>query len=61
MSGRELTALILTNEFPPAVYGGAGIHVTELSRELGRRVAIDIRTFGDQQEVEPGRRVRGYA
>ena len=27
----DLTALILTNEYPPAVYGGAGIHVAELA------------------------------
>jgi glycogen synthase len=60
MSGRDLTALILTNEFPPAVYGGAGIHVAELSRELGERIGLDIRTFGDQDEATDGRRVRGY-
>ena len=34
MAARDLEALILTNEFPPSVYGGAGIHVGELSREL---------------------------
>ena len=60
MSGRDLTALILTNEFPPAVYGGAGIHVAELSRELGERIGLDIRTFGDQDEATDERRVRGY-
>jgi starch synthase len=60
MSGRELTALILTNEFPPAVYGGAGIHVAELSRQLGERIALDVRTFGDQREAAQDRRVRGY-
>ncbi|HYM52600.1 MAG TPA: glycogen synthase [Candidatus Dormibacteraeota bacterium] len=61
MSGRELTALILTNEYPPSVYGGAGIHVAELTRELGQRIGLDIRTFGDQDEAAPGRRVRGYS
>jgi glycogen synthase len=60
MRGRDLTALILTNEFPPAVYGGAGIHVTELARELGERIGLDIRTFGDQDDATNGRRVRGY-
>jgi len=60
MSGRDLTALILTNEFPPSVYGGAGIHVAELSRELGTRIGLDIRTFGDHDESANGRRVRGY-
>jgi starch synthase len=60
MSGRDLTALILTNEFPPTVYGGAGIHVAELTREIGARIGLDIRTFGDHDESANGRRVRGY-
>jgi glycogen synthase len=60
MSGRDLTALILTNEFPPTVYGGAGMHVAELTRELGARIGLDIRTFGDHDESANGRRVRGY-
>ena len=25
---------ILTNEFPPNVYGGAGVHVEHLTKEL---------------------------
>jgi starch synthase len=60
MSGRDLTALILTNEYPPSVYGGAGIHVAELTRELGKRIGLDIRTFGDQDSAAPDRRERGY-
>jgi len=56
----DLSALILTNEFPPSVYGGAGIHVGELTRELRRLVDLDIRTFGDHDETAPGWRVRGY-
>jgi alpha-maltose-1-phosphate synthase len=27
---------ILTNEYPPHVYGGAGVHVEYLTRELAR-------------------------
>jgi glycogen synthase len=55
-----LEALILTNEFPPNVYGGAGIHVGELARELRRRIALDIRTFGTREQDAEGWRVRGY-
>ncbi|HEX2193355.1 MAG TPA: glycogen synthase [Candidatus Limnocylindria bacterium] len=58
--GPSLTALLLTNEYPPSVYGGAGVHVGELARELRRRVALDVRTFGDHHVDEPGYRVRGY-
>ena len=56
----DLTALILTNEYPPTVYGGAGIHVAELTRALRAHVGLDIRTFGDHDVSEPGFRVRGY-
>lgn len=51
---------MLTNEYPPAVYGGAGVHVTELTNALRGRVELDIRTFGEQRHDAPGWRVRGY-
>jgi alpha-maltose-1-phosphate synthase len=55
-----MQALILTNEFPPNVYGGAGVHVEYLTRELAKLIDVDVRTFGDQ-DVHAGRlRVRGY-
>jgi glycogen synthase len=53
-------ALILTNEFPPSIYGGAGVHVDELTRHLRPLIELDIRTFGDRADDEPGWRVRGY-
>ncbi len=34
-----MRALLLTNEFPPSIYGGAGVHVDYLSRELRRLIA----------------------
>lgn len=55
-----MRAVVLTNEFPPNVYGGAGVHVTELTSALRGRIELDIRTFGEQQHDEPGWRVRGY-
>ena len=55
-----MKALILTNEYPPHVYGGAGIHVAELTRELRRRISVEVRAFGDQDEADDGWRVRGY-
>jgi starch synthase len=53
-------ALILTNEFPPEVYGGAGVHVDELTRHLRGLVDLDIRTFGTRDDDSDGWRVRGY-
>jgi glycogen synthase len=53
-------ALILTNEFPPDIYGGAGVHVEELTRHLRGLVELDVRTFGSTTADEPGWRVQGY-
>jgi starch synthase len=55
-----MKALLLTNEYPPNVYGGAGMHVAELSRELRKLISLEVRTFGDQDEEASGWRVRGY-
>ncbi|MGZ8475566.1 MAG: glycogen synthase [Candidatus Limnocylindria bacterium] len=55
-----MRALILTNEFPPHVYGGAGVHVAELTRHLRALVDVEVRTFGTESEDAPGWRVRGY-
>ncbi|HEX2765050.1 MAG TPA: glycogen synthase [Candidatus Limnocylindria bacterium] len=55
-----MRALILTNEFPPDIYGGAGVHVAELTRHLHGLVELDIRTFGSATADEPAWRVRGY-
>ncbi|NBB71297.1 MAG: glycogen synthase [Alphaproteobacteria bacterium] len=52
---------LFTNEYPPNVYGGAGVHVEYLSRALAKRIAVDVRCFGDQRFDAPGMRVRGYA
>jgi len=43
----------MTNEYPPNVYGGAGVHVEYLTRELaaleGRRHQVQVFCFGDQR------------
>lgn len=52
---------LFTNEYPPNVYGGAGVHVEYLSRELARHVQLEVRCFGDQDRREGSLRVRGYA
>ena len=55
-----MRALILTNEFPPEIYGGAGVHVGELTRHLRELIELDVRTFGSRSERSPGWRVQGY-
>jgi starch synthase len=44
-------AILLTREYPPDVYGGAGVHVDYLARELARRIDLEVRCFG---EPRPG-------
>ena len=55
-----MKALLLTNEYPPHVYGGAGVHVDYLSRELARHMPVEVRCFGEQQLDERNLLVTGY-
>jgi glycogen synthase len=55
-----MKALFLTNEYPPNVYGGAGVHVDYLSRELAKRMEMEVRCFGEQDETAEALRVRGF-
>ena len=56
-----MNVLMLSREYPPHVYGGAGVVVDELSRALARLARVEVRCFGDQQAPGPPLRVRGYA
>jgi len=53
-------ALLLTNEYPPHVYGGAGVHVDYLSRALARLMDVEVRCFGEQRLQEGQLRIRGF-
>lgn len=55
-----MKALMLTREYPPHIYGGAGVVVGELSRALARRMPVEVRCFGDRQEERDGVVIRGY-
>lgn len=45
-----MRASILTREFPPDVYGGAGVHVDFLVRELRRLIDVDVQAMGEPRE-----------
>lgn len=45
-----MRAALLTREFPPAVYGGAGVHVEYLARELAQLVDVAVHCFGPPRE-----------
>jgi len=44
---------LVTKEYPPEVYGGAGVHVTELVRALRRDLEVQVRAFGAPRDA-PG-------
>jgi alpha-maltose-1-phosphate synthase len=52
--------LFLTNEYPPHIYGGAGVHVGYLSRELAKSMPVEMRCFGDQRIEEGNLKVTGF-
>jgi len=55
-----MKALFLTNEYPPYTYGGAGVHVEYLSRELSKLIPVEVRCFGDQVSDKPDLKVQGF-
>ncbi|MEM6278674.1 MAG: glycogen synthase [Verrucomicrobiota bacterium] len=54
-----MKSLLLSNEYPPNIYGGAGIHVQYLSAELAKLCDVEVRCFGDQLDTESNPVVRG--
>ena len=55
-----MKVLFLTNEYPPYIYGGAGVHVDYLSRELSNLMAVEVRCFGDQRFEKGNLNVVGF-
>lgn len=55
-----MKALFFTNEYPPHVYGGAGVHVDYLSRELAKTMPVEVRCFGEQRLERGNLTVRGF-
>ncbi|MGH3632604.1 MAG: glycogen synthase, partial [Mycobacterium sp.] len=37
---------MMTREYPPEVYGGAGVHVTELVVQLRKLCEVDVHCMG---------------
>ena len=43
-----MRAALFTREYPPNVYGGAGVHVEYLSRELARKIEVEVPWWVEQ-------------
>jgi starch synthase len=55
-----MKVLFYTKEFPPYVYGGAGVVVEYLANELEKLMEIDIKCFGDQESTSGNMHVKGF-
>ena len=56
-----MKVIFYTREFPPYVYGGAGVHVEYLADELSKLMEVEVRCFGDQEVSYGQLTVRGFA
>lgn len=54
-----MRAALFTREYPPNVYGGAGVHVEYLSRELAKKIEVEVYCWGDQHSYEGSLHVIG--
>jgi len=55
-----MKVLFYTREFPPYVYGGAGVHVEYLADELSKLMDVEVRCFGDQEDQNGTLSVKGF-
>jgi alpha-maltose-1-phosphate synthase len=56
-----MNVTFFTNEYPPHIYGGAGIHVQYLSRELAKLMPVHVRCFGDQNVTSGNLSALGFS
>jgi starch synthase len=59
LEDKTLRVGLFTREYPPYVYGGAGVHVEYLSRELAKKVEVEVHCWGDQHADSGNLHVRG--
>jgi starch synthase len=56
---QSLRVGLFTREYPPEVYGGAGVHVDYLSRELAKEIEVEVHCWGPQYSDNGNLHVRG--
>jgi len=52
---------VLTREYPPEIYGGAGVHVTHLVEQLAKLVDVEVQCFGAPRDAAGVRAYRPWA
>jgi glycogen synthase len=56
-----MKVVFYTREFPPYVYGGAGVHVEYLASELANLMEVEVRCVGDQDVDSGNLSVKGFS
>ena len=51
---------LLSREFPPEIYGGAGIHAQYLAAALAQLVDLEVHCFGSERPADPSMEVFAY-
>ncbi len=46
----KLSISLLTREYPPSIYGGAGVHVAQLVPQLRKLIDVDVQCMGEPRE-----------
>jgi alpha-maltose-1-phosphate synthase len=49
-STNQLGISLLTREYPPSIYGGAGVHVAQLVPQLRKLIDVDVQCMGEPRE-----------
>jgi starch synthase len=49
-TGDKLSISLLTREYPPTIYGGAGVHVAQLVPQLRKLIDVDVQCMGEPRE-----------
>lgn len=55
-----MKVLYLTNEYPPNVYGGAGVHIEYLSKEVAELAEVEVRCYGEQKSENGKIKTTGF-
>jgi starch synthase len=51
---------LLCREYPPEIYGGAGVHVEHLAAQLAHFTDVEVHCFGDERPASPDHKIFTY-
>lgn len=51
---KDLRIGLVTKEWPPHIYGGAGVHALQLTQALRKKITVDVHCFGEKRDDATG-------